>query len=160
MATVNKNLSVYDKTTIPNAKDLRFGIVVSEWNSEITEGLFIGALEALLDCGAKSENIVRWDVPGSFELTFGCKKMLTDAKVDAVIAIGSVIKGETKHFDFVCSATAQGIKDLNVQYDTPVIFCVLTDNTLQQAQERSGGKHGNKGTEAAIAAIKMATLGV
>ena len=159
MATANKNLSVYDKTTIPNAKDLRFGIVVSEWNTEITEGLFNGAQEALLDCGAKSENIIRWDVPGSFELTFGCKKMLVKEKVDAIIAIGSVIKGETKHFDFVCSATAQGIKDLNVQYNIPVIFCVLTDNTLLQAQERSGGKHGNKGTEAAIAAIKMAKLG-
>ncbi len=159
MATANKNLSVYDKTTIPNSKDLRFGIVVSEWNSEITEGLFTGALEALLDCGATSENVIRWDVPGSFELTYGCKKMITDTNVDAVIAIGSVIQGETKHFDFVCSATAQGIKDLNVQFDTPVIFCVLTDNTLEQAQERSGGKHGNKGTEAAIAAIKMATLG-
>jgi 6,7-dimethyl-8-ribityllumazine synthase len=159
MATANKNLSVYDKTTIPNAKNLRFGIVVSEWNAEITEGLFTGALEALLDCGAKLENIIRWNVPGSFELTFGCKKMITDLDIDAVIAIGSVIQGETKHFDFVCSATAQGIKDLNVHYDTPAVFCVLTDNTLLQAQERSGGKHGNKGTEAAVAAIKMAMLG-
>lgn len=159
MATANKNLSVYDKTTIPSAKQLRFGIVVSEWNQEITEGLYQGAAEALLDCGAQEENIVRWNVPGSFELTFGCKKMIQDEKVDTVIAIGSVIQGETKHFDFVCSATAQGIKDLNVRFDVPVIFCVLTDNTLRQAQERSGGKHGNKGTEAAIAAIKMATLG-
>jgi len=160
MATANKNLSAYDKMTIPNAEDLRFGIVVSEWNSEITEGLFAGAQEALLDCGAISENIIRWDVPGSFELTFGCKKMISELKVNVVIAIGSVIQGETKHFDFVCNATAEGIKDLNVQYDTPVIFCVLTDNSWQQAKERSGGKHGNKGTEAAIAAIKMATLGV
>ncbi|MGB5819348.1 MAG: 6,7-dimethyl-8-ribityllumazine synthase [Saonia sp.] len=159
MATANKNLSIYDKTTIPNAKDLRFGIVVSEWNVEITEGLFTGAIAALLDCGAKEENIVRWNVPGSFELTYGCKKMISAERVDAVIAIGSVIQGETKHFDFVCSATAQGIKDLNVHTDTPVIFCVLTDNTLQQALDRSGGKHGNKGTEAAIAAIKMAVLG-
>ncbi|NAS29858.1 6,7-dimethyl-8-ribityllumazine synthase [Flavobacteriaceae bacterium R38] len=159
MATENKNLSLYDKTTIPNAKNLRFGIVVSEWNESITEGLYQGAIEALLDCGAKEENIVRWDVPGSFELTYGSKKMLQTLQVDAVIAIGSVIQGETKHFDFVCSATAQGIKDLNVQYDIPVIFCVLTDNTMQQAIERSGGKHGNKGTEAAIAAIKMASLG-
>ncbi len=159
MATANKNLSVYDKSTIPNAKHLRFGIVVSEWNTEITEGLYSGALEALLDCGAQSENIIRWNVPGSFELTFGCKKIIADANVDVVIAIGSVIQGETKHFDFVCSATAQGIKDLNVLLNTPVIFCVLTDNTLLQSQERSGGKHGNKGTEAAIAAIKMASLG-
>ncbi|SMC84526.1 6,7-dimethyl-8-ribityllumazine synthase [Cellulophaga tyrosinoxydans] len=158
MATANKNLSVYDKATIPNAKNFRFGIVVSEWNTNITEGLFSGAQEALLDCGTLPENIIRWDVPGSFELTFGSKKMIETQRVDAVIAIGSVIQGETKHFDFVCSATAQGIKDLNVQTDTPVIFCVLTDNTLQQAIDRSGGIHGNKGTEAAIAAIKMAAI--
>lgn len=159
MATENKNLSTYDKTKIPNAKDLRFGIVVSEWNAEITSALSQGACDALLDCGAKAENILKWDVPGSFELTFGCKKMIKTQKVDAVIAIGSVIRGETSHFDFVCSATAQGIKDLNVTHDVPVIFCVLTDDTMQQAKDRSGGKHGNKGTEAAIAAIQMAVLG-
>jgi len=159
MATVNKNLSVYDKETIPNAKDFRFGIVVSEWNTEITNALYLGAIEALKDCGAIEENIVKWDVPGSFELIYGSKKMIATQKIDAVIAIGSVIQGETKHFDFVCSGTAQGIKDLNILTDTPVIFCVLTDNTLQQAIDRSGGKHGNKGTEAAIAAIKMAALG-
>ncbi len=159
MATENKNLSVYDKNKIPNAKNLRFGIVVSEWNDEITEALYEGAQEALLDCGTLSENILRWDVPGSFELTFGCKKMIQTQKVDAVIAIGSVIRGETSHFDFVCSATAQGIKDLNVAYDVPVIFCVLTDDNIEQSRARSGGKHGNKGTEAAIAAIQMAMLG-
>lgn len=158
MATQNKNLSAYDKTTLPNAKPLRFGIVVSEWNSTITEALYQGAYNALLDCGALPENVVRWNVPGSFELAFGCKKMLTTQSVDVVIAIGSIIRGETSHFDYVCSATAQGIKDLNVIYNTPVIFCVLTDDTLQQAQDRSGGKHGNKGTEAAIAAIAMAVL--
>ena len=158
MATSTKNLSVYDKKTIPNAKNLRFGIVVSEWNSKITEGLFKGAETALMDCGVKQGNILRWNVPGSFELTFGCKKMIQQNNPDAVIAIGSVIRGETKHFDFVCSATAQGIKDLNVITDTPVIFCVLTDENLQQAKDRSGGKYGNKGTEAAIAAIKMALL--
>lgn len=159
MATANKNLSVYDKATIPNAKNFRFGIVVSEWNSEITEGLFSGAKAALLDCGVTEENIIRWNVPGSFELTFGSKKMIATKNVDAVIAIGSVIQGETKHFDFVCSATSQGIKDLNVLGDVPVIFCVLTDNNIQQSIDRSGGIHGNKGTEAAIAAIKMAALG-
>ena len=159
MATANKNLSEYDRASLPNAKTLRFGIVVSEWNSEITEGLFTGAKEALLDCGALEENIIRWDVPGSFELAFGCKKIAAGHKLDAVIAIGSVIQGETKHFDFVCSATAQGIMELNTRGDIPVIFCVLTDNNIQQARERSGGKHGNKGTEAAIAAIKMAVLG-
>jgi len=158
MATSNKNLSVYDKKTIPNANSLRFGIVVSEWNSEITEGLYKGAETTLMDCGAKQDNILRWNVPGSFELIFGCKKMIQKNKPDAIIAIGSVIRGETKHFDFVCSAAAQGIKDLNVINDTPVIFCVLTDDNLQQAKDRSGGKHGNKGVEAAIAAIKMALL--
>ncbi|SKB47768.1 6,7-dimethyl-8-ribityllumazine synthase [Maribacter arcticus] len=159
MATINKNLSVYDKATIPNANGLRFGIVVSEWNSEITEGLFSGALEALIDCGAVKTDILRWNVPGSFELTYGSKKMIETQKVDAIIAIGSVIQGETKHFDFVCEATAQGIKDLNVTMNVPVIFCVLTDNNMQQSIDRSGGKHGNKGIEAAIAAIKMAVLG-
>lgn len=159
MATENKNLSVYDKTTIPNAKNFRFGIVVSEWNPNITEGLFQGAFDAILDCGGIKENIVRWNVPGSFELIYGCKKMQKSYEMlDAVIAIGSVIQGETKHFDFVCEATSQGIKDLNIQSDIPVVFCVLTDNTLQQAIDRSGGIHGNKGTEAAIAAIKMAQL--
>ncbi|HBR54370.1 MAG TPA: 6,7-dimethyl-8-ribityllumazine synthase [Flavobacteriaceae bacterium] len=159
MATKNKNLSTYDKTTIPNAKDLRFGIVVSEWNTAITQGMFQGAFDAILDCGGQKENIVRWNVPGSFELIYGCKKMTESFDMlDAVIAIGSVIQGETKHFDYVCEAVAQGIKDLNVQGDIPVIFCVLTDNNLQQSIDRSGGKHGNKGTEAAIAAIKMAQL--
>ena len=159
MATENKNLSAYNKDEIPNASKLRFGIVVSEWNEEITEGLYSGAVEALVDCGAKKENILRWNVPGSFELTFGAKRMLQTQKVNAVIAIGSVIRGETSHFDFVCSAAAQGIKDLNVAFGVPTIFCVLTDNNLQQAIDRSGGKHGNKGAEAAIAAIKMAVLG-
>ncbi len=157
MATVNKNLSHYDKATIPNAKDFRFGIVVSQWNDTITEGLYKGAYEALIDCGVNNDNIIRWNVPGSFELIYSSKKM-QQQNVDAVIAIGSVIQGETKHFDFVCEGVSQGIKDLNVLHETPVIFCVLTDNTMQQAIERSGGIHGNKGTEAAIAAIKMATL--
>ena len=157
MATKNQNLSDYDKSTIPNAKDFRFGIVVSEWNSNITEQLFKGAYDTLISHGTFSKNIVHWQVPGSFELIYGCKKM-QDQKVNAVIAIGSVIQGETKHFDFVCEAVSQGIKDLNILNDTPIIFCVLTDNTMQQALDRSGGKHGNKGVEAAIAAIKMALL--
>ena len=159
MAIKKQNLSEYDKTTVPNAANLRFGIVVSEWNANITEALYDGALATLLDCGAKEEHIVRWNVPGSFELAFGAKKMINTKKVDAVIVIGSVIKGETMHFDFVCGAAAQGIMDLNVRTETPVIFCVLTDNNMDQAIARSGGKHGNKGTEAAIAAIKMASLG-
>lgn len=158
MATENKNLSEYDKKSIPNAKDFRFGIVVSEWNDSITEGLFSGAIEALLENQVPAQHIIRWNVPGSFELVYGAKKMLQTQNVDAVIAIGCVIQGQTKHFDFVCEGVTQGIKDLNVQTDIPVIFCVLTDNTMQQSIDRSGGIHGNKGTEAAIAAIKMAFI--
>ena len=157
MATANKNLSHYDKATIPNAKDFRFGIVVSEWNKSITEGLYQGSFDAFIENGALAENIIRWDVPGSFELVYGCKKM-QEQNVNAIVAIGSVIQGETKHFDFVCEGVTHGIKDLNIQNNVPIIFCVLTDNTMQQAIDRSGGKHGNKGTEAAIAAIKMAEL--
>ncbi|RAJ16781.1 6,7-dimethyl-8-ribityllumazine synthase [Olleya aquimaris] len=155
MATTN--LSAYDKASIPNGKQFRFGIVVSEWNDTITQGLLEGAKNTLLEHGVKPENIVVWDVPGSYELIYGCKKM-QEQMVNAVIAIGSVIQGETKHFDFVCEAVAQGIKDLNITRETPVIFCVLTDNTMQQAIDRSGGKHGNKGVEAAVAALKMAEL--
>jgi len=158
MATENKNLSNYDKNTIPNAKEFRFGIVVSEWNEHVTNGLFTGAETALLDCGALAENILRWDVPGSFELIYGAKKIIETQNLDAVIAIGCVVKGETMHFEFVCDGVTQGIKDLNVMQDVPVIFCLLTDNNMQQSIDRSGGKHGNKGTEAAIAAIKMAQL--
>ena len=157
MATANKNLSDYNKDTIPNAKDFRFGIVVSEWNEHITEGLFKGAIEALTDCGAL-HNIIRWNVPGSFELIYGSKKMIETQKPDVVITIGCVIKGETQHFEFVCEGVTQGIKDLNVLSDVPVIFCLLTDNSEQQSIDRSGGAQGNKGTEAAIAAIKMAYL--
>ena len=157
MATANHNLSDYDKNAVPNAKGFRFGIVVSEWNPKVTEGLYQGAHNALLDCGALREHILRIDVPGSFELVYGAKHLIAK-NLDAIIAIGCVIQGETRHFDFVCEGVTQGIKDLNVIYDTPVIFCLLTDNTLQQSLDRSGGKHGNKGTEAAIAAIKMAQL--
>ena len=159
MATAHTNLSAYDKSKIPDASNFKFGVVVSEWNAKITQNLFQGAFDAFLDCGAIKENIVRWNVPGSFELIYGAKKMGESFEMlDAIIVIGVVIQGETKHFDFVCEGVTQGIKDLNIQTDIPVIFCVLTDNTLQQSIDRSGGKHGNKGTEAAIAAIKMAEL--
>lgn len=159
MATANKNLSEYDKSTLPNAKKFKVGIVVSEWNDQVTEGLFSGAKEALLDCGMLEENIVRWNVPGSFELIFGAKRMIeVDEELDAVIVIGCVIKGETMHFEFVCEGVTQGIKDLNLISEIPVIFCVLTDNNEQQSLDRSGGAHGNKGTEAAVAALKMIEL--
>jgi len=159
MATAGKNLSEYDKESLPEAKDFKFGIVVSEWNDDITENLCKGALEVFFENKVKEENILRWNVPGSFELVYGCKKMQeTHPELDAVIAIGSVIQGETKHFDFVCEGVTQGIKDLNIKSDIPVIFCVLTDDTKQQSIDRSGGKHGNKGSEAAVVAIKMAQL--
>ena len=157
MATVHQNTLSINLANVPSAKGLSFGIVVSEWNTDITESLYRGAYDLLIAKGASANQIKRVNVPGSFELIYG-SKILQKENLDAIIAIGSVIQGETKHFDFVCQATAMGIKDLNVQGSVPVIFCVLTDNTLQQAKDRSGGKLGNKGTEAAIAAIKMARV--
>jgi len=157
MTKKNTNLSYFNKEEVPNAKGLTFGIVVSEWNGNITEGLYNGASDALIECGANANDIVRYDVPGSYELVFGAK-IAAKNKPDAIICLGSVIQGETKHFDFVCNAVAMGIKDLNISLDMPVIFGVLTDNTMEQAENRSGGKYGNKGIEAAITAIKMAVL--
>lgn len=158
MATALSNLSDYNAEDVPNANGLRIGLIVSQWNKEITHALYKGAVETLISHGVKDQDIITFHVPGSFELPFGASKMIDKHAPDAVIVIGSVIQGETKHFDFVCQATAQGVMDLNIQTQTPVIFCVLTDNTLQQAQDRSGGKHGNKGVEVAVAAIQMATL--
>ena len=157
MATQNRNLSLFDKADIPSAKSMRFGIVVANWNSKITSNLLDGSKETLLECGASVSNISVIEVPGSFELVFGAK-LMSKQKVDAIICLGSVIQGKTKHFDFVCNAVSLGIKDLNIALNVPVIFGVLTDNTLQQARNRSGGKYGNKGVEAAITAIKMAHL--
>ena len=160
MATENKNLSQYDKNIIPNAESLRFGIITSQWNEQITYGMRNGAIETLKDCGAIDDNILLWEVPGSFELVHAAKRMLDTTEVDAIIVIGCVIQGETRHFDFVCQGVTQGIAQLNAEPgEVPIIFCVLTDNTFQQSLDRSGGKLGNKGVEAAITAIKMAVLG-
>lgn len=156
MATTN--LSVYDSDSIPNASTMRFGLVVSEWNPDITQNLHDGAVDTLVAHGALIENITAIKVPGSFELIYGCKHLLEQNKLDAVIAIGTVIRGETEHFTFVCEGVTQGIVELNLNYDVPTIFCVLTDNNKQQSIDRSGGKHGNKGVECAVAAIKMAAL--
>ncbi|MBA5629043.1 6,7-dimethyl-8-ribityllumazine synthase [Moheibacter lacus] len=156
MATENKNLSAYDKNNLPNAEAYRFGIVVSQWNNHITHNLQKGAIDALIDLGAKEENISSFKVPGSFELIYGASQLCKKGNFDALIVIGSVIRGETAHFDYVCQGVTQGIKDLNVQQDIPVIFCVLTDDTEQQSLDRSGGKHGNKGTEAGVTAVIMA----
>lgn len=159
MATANKNLSAYDKTKLPSAQDMKVGIVVSNWNDTITDGLFDGAKKTLLDCGLPEESLIRWDVPGSFELVFGAKRMIERFEdLDAVIVIGCVIKGETMHFEFVCEGVTHGIKDLNLIADIPVIFCVLTDNTIEQSLARSGGGMGNKGVEAAVTALKMIAL--
>ena len=157
MATQNKNLSLFNKADIPSAKGMRIGIVVANWNKEITSNLLDGTKETLLECNVLKSDINVMEVPGSFELLFGVK-IMAKKEVDAIICLGSIIQGETKHFDFVCNAVSIGIKDLNIVLDIPVIFGVLTDNTLQQAKNRSGGKHGNKGVEAAITAIKMAHL--
>lgn len=160
MATENKNLSQYDKSTLPNAKDFKIGIITSEWNEQVTHGMREGAINTLKDCGVAAENIINWSVPGSFELVHAAKRMFDTTTADAIIVIGCVIQGETKHFDFVCQGVTQGIAHLNaVQSDVPVIFCVLTDNTLQQSLDRSGGKLGNKGVEAAITALKMVAVG-
>ena len=157
MANKNSNLSDYKKDNFPNISNLKFGIVVSQWNKEITDGLFNGAYSTLIDCGVLEKNIKKLEVPGSFELIFGAK-ILSKKNVDAIICLGSVIKGQTKHFDYVCQGVTNGIKDLNISLGIPVIFGVLTDNTMDQAINRSGGKYGNKGVEAAITAIKMADL--
>ena len=157
MATINNNLSDFNKDSLPDSSDMKIGIVVSQWNNKITDGLFNGAFTTLIESGVSENNIQKIEVPGSFELIFGAK-ILSRKEVDAIICLGSVIEGETKHFDYVCQAVSNGIKDLNITLDIPVIFGVLTDNTMEQALNRSGGKHGNKGVEAAVTAIKMAHL--
>ena len=155
MATALHNLSDYDFNSVPDASAMRFGIVVSEWNSNVTGPLLEGAVESLKKHGAKEENIIVQTVPGSFELTFGSSQMIKSGKIDAVIALGCVIKGDTPHFDYVCAGTTQGLAYLNATTDTPVIYGLITTNNLQQALDRAGGKLGNKGTECAITAIKM-----
>ncbi len=160
MATVDKNLCSYNSNELPNGARYKVGIVVSEWNSEFTESMLKAAVEVLDQSGVLSENIhVKW-VPGSFELPLGAQLMLESdsLNLDGVIAIGSVIRGETAHFDYVCSAAAQGIMDVNLKYGKPVSFCVLTDNNEEQTRARSGGEHGNKGTEAAVVVLKMLAL--
>jgi 6,7-dimethyl-8-ribityllumazine synthase len=158
MATQLKNLSDFSNTDVPSAAVYRFGIVVAEWNEEITNALYQGAWESLVEHGAIPDNIFTYSVPGSFELTSGADILLKNTKLDAVICLGCVIQGETRHFDFICNAVANGVSNVAVKYSKPVIFGVLTTDNLQQAVDRAGGKHGNKGVEAAITAIKMAAL--
>jgi 6,7-dimethyl-8-ribityllumazine synthase len=158
MASALKNLSDFTTDHLPNVANKTFAIVVSEWNTEVTHALYTGAYDTLLKFGVKEENITSVKVPGSFELSLGAQKMAQKPSIDAVICLGCVIQGETRHFDFICQAVADGITSVNLKFDKPVIFGVLTPNSQEQAMDRAGGKHGNKGDEAAITAIKMLGL--
>jgi len=156
MAT--KDLSAYDINSVPSAENMRFGIAIAEWNWPITSALGKGAVDTLKRHGATEENISVKYVPGTFELPLGGQFFAEMDNVDAVILLGCVIQGETRHFDYICEGVTQGTKDLNLKYNKPFIFGVLTTNDEQQALERAGGKLGNKGDEAAVTAIKMVDL--
>lgn len=158
MATLLKNLSEYDASKVPSGEVRSFGIVVSEWNPEVTNALLEGAVETLLKHDVEEDDILVKHVPGTFELTKGAQLMIENYDLEAVIVLGCVIQGETRHFDFICQGVTQGITHLNATGYIPVIFGVLTTENQQQALDRAGGKHGNKGVEAAIAALKMADL--
>ena len=155
MATSEKNLSQYSEQNITDIANKTFAVVVSEWNDDVTEALYEGAYRTLIEQGATKDKIIRKSVPGSYELSLGAQFMAREKTIDAVICLGCVIQGETRHFEFICQSVAQGIKDVSLKYDKPVIFGVLTTDTKQQALDRAGGRHGNKGDEAAITAIKM-----
>lgn len=158
MATAGHNLSEYNAEELSINPQWRFAILQAQWNAEITDALASGAKSVFSELGFPEEQIEHFTVPGAVELTYGAKKLCQAEKYQAILAIGNVIQGETRHFDFVCESVTQGITRLNLEYDTPVIFCVLTDNHIEQSRARSGGEHGNKGSEAAVAAIKMGAL--
>ncbi|MBO7225099.1 MAG: 6,7-dimethyl-8-ribityllumazine synthase [Bacteroidales bacterium] len=159
MSSQLKNLSSYNQDEVPSGEKEIFGIVVSEWNNQITDSLLEGAVSTLLKYEVDEKDIDIIHVPGSFELPFGAAKLLEkNRRFSAIICLGCVIQGETRHFDFICDAVANGIMELGLKQEVPIIFGVLTTNDLQQAIDRSGGKHGNKGVEAAITALKMAAL--
>lgn len=153
MATID--LSKYDSNSVPNASEMAFGIVVSDWNSDVTFKLLEGAQETLIKHGVDPENVCVFHVPGSFELVYASKRMGDELDVDAIIALGCVVRGGTPHFDYVCQGTTNGISQLNAEGKVPVIFGLLTTDDMQQSLDRSGGVLGNKGVEAAITAIKM-----
>lgn len=155
MSSSLKNLSDFNHTNIPSGAGKKIGIVVAEWNISVTGALRDGAAKTLLENGVVENDIVIKYVPGSFELTLGAQFLCEDNSIDAVIVLGCVIQGETRHFDFICDAVAHGVTNVSLKYNKPVIFGVLTPNTLEQAQDRAGGKHGNKGDEAAVTALKM-----
>jgi 6,7-dimethyl-8-ribityllumazine synthase len=155
MASSEKNLSSYSDKNTSGVTNKKIAVIVSEWNDDITGALYQGVLDTLLEYGVQKTNIIKKDVPGSFELTLAAQWMAQESDIDAVICLGCIIKGETKHDEYIANAVAQGITNVSLKYDKPVIFGVLTPNTKQQALDRAGGKHGNKGDEAAITAIKM-----
>ncbi len=155
MATSLQNLGSHSERNMISLKKKKIGIVVSEWNDQITDALYNATLEVLLKEGISSKNITLKYVPGSFELTLGAQYLAQEKQIDAVICLGCVIQGETRHFDFICDAVANGITKVGLKFNKPVVFGVLTTNTMQQALDRAGGKHGNKGEEAAYTAIKM-----
>jgi 6,7-dimethyl-8-ribityllumazine synthase len=158
MSSALKNLSDFSTANLPDVSQKRFAIIVSEWNTEVTGALYTGAYDTLVTYGVQESNIVSIQVPGSFELSLGAQKLAQREDIDAVICLGCVIQGETRHFDFICQAVADGITNVSLKYNKPVIFGVLTPNTQEQAMDRAGGKHGNKGDEAAITAIKMLAI--
>ncbi len=158
MATILKSLSDFSHIEIPSGKDYSIGIVVAQWNAEITGALYEGACSSLLKNGVLEENIITVQVPGSFELTSGADILLSSRKMEAVICLGCVIQGETPHFTFICNAVANGLVNVSIKHNKPVIFGVLTTDNLEQAKDRAGGKHGNKGEEAAVTAIMMAKV--
>ncbi len=158
MATNLKNLSDYNSEDLASAEKMRIGIVVAEWNQDITGLLLKGAIDTLTKHGAVKSNITVVYVPGSFELSAGAKMLADTGNFDGIICIGCVIKGDTPHFDYICQGVTQGITSLNLSFNLPFIFGVLTTNTLQQAKDRAGGVHGNKGDEAAVTVIKMISL--
>jgi 6,7-dimethyl-8-ribityllumazine synthase len=155
MASNLKNLGKHSNRNIASIKNNKIGIVVAEWNDQITDSLLSAALEILISHGAKPKNINIKYVPGSFELPLAAQYLASQKETDAVICLGCVIQGETRHFDFICDAVANGITNVGLKYNKPVIFGVLTTNNIQQALDRAGGKHGNKGEEAAITVVKM-----
>ncbi|MFN8353509.1 MAG: 6,7-dimethyl-8-ribityllumazine synthase [Spirosomataceae bacterium] len=155
MSSINKNLSDFSTEGLITVSDKRFALIVAEWNDQVTGALYDGAYKTLIESGALPKNVLRYNVPGSFELPTAAQWAAQQDAIDAVICLGCVIQGETRHFDFICQAVAMGITEVALKYNKPVIFGVLTPDTLQQALDRAGGKHGNKGDEAAITAVKM-----
>ncbi len=155
MASSQKNLDEHSLHGLKSIEGKKVAVIISDYHHEITSALFTGVESTLIEHGLSPEDLVKKIVPGAFELTLGAQYMASRSEIDAVICLGCVIMGETKHFDFICNSVAAGLTDVGLKFNKPAIFGVLTPNTMQQAKDRAGGKHGNKGVEAAIAAIKM-----